>query len=30
VQGEPAGQLRERHEATDFETGTEDKRQAAG
>jgi GST-like protein len=29
VQGDPAGQLRERHEATDFETGTEDKRQAA-
>jgi GST-like protein len=30
VQGDPASQLRERHESTDFDTQTEDKRHPAG
>jgi GST-like protein len=30
VQGDPAGQLRERHDASDFETKTQDKVEAGG
>ena len=30
VQGDPASQLRERHDASDFETKTQDKIEAGG
>jgi GST-like protein len=30
VQGDPASQLRERHDASDFETKTQDKLEASG